>query len=225
MACDEPGSWADYAAGLGLDRPVSGSDLDTLVAFYRDRGRSPKIQITPYQHSSLLSGLASRGFTANELSTFLVHPLHGLKQHQPTPGLTFCPIDPTSADDVSAFVDSQMLGFFDGKPPHLGAKPIARRVATHDRSQLWLIKLHETIVGSGGLEMFEDSAVLIAGCINPEARRQGLQREFIQFRLKQAVEYGARYATVGSVAGGPTERNALRAGFSIGFTHIDLKLP
>jgi len=222
MACDLPGSWANYAAGLGLSGPVDPSTLDALVAFYRVRGRQPRIQVTPYQHPSLSTGLAARGFSTYEQETMLVHTLDALPPVNPLPKLVFRRIDPSKDDHVSAFRDSQMTGFFgDGEPP-AGMLPITDRVARSPRCELWLMELGGQVVGSGGIETFEGSAVLIAGCTHATARRQGLQSSFIRFRLEQAATAGLRYVLVGSILGGPTERNALRAGFKVAYTQTGL---
>ncbi len=222
MACDLPGSWADYAAGLGVQGPVEASSLDTLVDYYRAHKRAPRIQVTPYQHPSLLRGLGDRGFSTHELETVLVHSLDGLPQTRSPPGLHFRRIDPASDEDVTAFRNSQMAGFFgEGEPPP-GMLPITDRVARYARCHLWLLELDGELVGSGGLELFEDAAVLIAGCVVERARRRGLHSSFLRFRLEHAARAGLRYATVGSMAGGPTERNALRAGFTVAFTQLGL---
>lgn len=222
-ACDVPGSWADYAAGLGQDGPVDDVTLDALVAYYRDRGRTPKIQATPYQHASLWSGLAARGFVVHEPVNVLVRDLGDLPPVPEVPGLRFRAV--TSEADRRAFVDSQLMGFFAGKEPPAGMVPITGRVARAPRCRLWLAELDGVVVGSGGNELFEGTATLIAGCVHAEARRRGVQSAFIAFRLQQAVAQGCRYALVGSIPRGPTERNALRAGFWPAFTVSDLKQP
>ena len=181
MACDVPGSWADHAVGLGMDGPVEGPTLDALVAFYRQRERTPRIQVTPYQHPSLLRGLEARGFSS-----------YGEEPQ----GVVFRPVDPSKDDDVAAFRASQMTGFFEDAPPPPGMLPIMERVARSPRCSLWLIELDGRVVGSGGLESFEDAAVLIAACVHREARRQGLQTAFIRFRLEQAAAMGPRARSV-----------------------------
>lgn len=224
MACDLPGSWADYAAGLGLDGPVDDSTLDEFLAFYRKRNRSPRIHVTPFQHPTLLSGLEARGFTVYEQENILVRLLDELPPINPIPGLVFRLVDPSNDDDVYDFRCSHVLGFCEGKEPPQGVLPITDRVARSQRCKLWLLELDGAIVGSGGLEFFEDAAVLIAGCVNAEARCKGLHSAFIRFRLQQAKKAGVRYVTVGSILGGPTERNALRAGFSVAYLQTGLSL-
>ena len=78
------------------------------------------------------------------------------------------------------------------------------------------------VVGAGMLGASAARHLADAGCVYAESRRKGLQSAFIRFRLAQAASRGLRYATIGSAPGGPTERNALRAGFSAAYTQIGL---
>ena len=223
MACDLPGSWAHYAAGLGVGRPVDDASLDALVAYYRARNRTPRIQVTPYQHPTLRSGLKERGFAPYSRESVLVRGLDSLPQVLSAPGLSFRRLDPSNDRDVEAFRDAQMTGFFEDEPPPAGMLPITERVARASRCLLWLLELEGQVVGSGGLEVFEEVGVLMAGCVHPAARRRGLHSAFIRFRLEQAARAGLRYVTIGSLLDEPTERNALRAGFAVSFEQIRLE--
>ena len=223
MACDLLGSWARYAAGLGVDGPVDDAALDALVAFYRERDRTPRILVSPYQHPTLMRGLKARGFTAYEQESSLARGLDGLPPALPVPGLSFRRLDPLHEADVAAFRDSQMIGFFEDEAPPAGMLPITERVARAPRCRLWLLELDGQVVGSGGLEVFEEVGVLMAGCVHPGARRRGLHSAFIRFRLEQAAREGLRYATIGSLREESTERNALRAGFTMSFEQIHLQ--
>ena len=116
-----------------------------------------------------------------------------------------------------------MLGFRGDPDSPAGMIPITERVARYPLFSPWLLSLDGRIVGSSGLECFENVGVLIAACVYPEARRCGVQSAFIRFRLQQAAAAGLEYVTVSSTAGGPTERNALRAGFSVAYTQVGLE--
>ncbi len=225
MACDLLGSWADYAAGLGAAGPVEDATLDALVAFYREQGRTPRIQVTPYQHPSLLKGLGARGFVVYEVETVLWRNVTPAPPPAAVLGLTFRAVDSASASDVAAFHDAQMAGFFEDRDPPAGMRPITERVARADRCRLWLLESDGLVVGSGGLEVFEAAAVLIAGCVRADARCRGLHSAFIQFRIQEAARAGLSYVTVSSKPGGPTERNALRAGFAPAYTQLGLHQP
>ncbi len=224
MASDLPGSWADHASGLGVDGPVDEETIDRLVAFYRERGRVPRIRVTPYQHRSLFERLGARGFSVHELDSILLHDLERLPDPVVVPGLTFRSIDPGNEEDVARFRESQVAGFFDAEPVPAGYLPITERVGRSTRCRLWLLELDGAVVGSGGLEPFEGSAVLICGCVHPEARRRGIQSAFIRYRIEQARAAGLDYAIIGSEPGAGSERNALRAGFVPMYTQFSLQL-
>ena len=224
MSCDVLGSWATFGVGLGMDGPVDGAALDGLVEFYRSRDRQPRIKVTPHQHPSLAQGLSDRGFIVFEQETVLAHSLEQLSPNHSLPGLVFRPVDPSSPEDLEAFWASQTRGGFEDDEAPAGLRPIFERVVRHPRATCWTMEYAGQIVGSGGLETFEDSGVLIAGCVHPEARRQGLHSAFIEFRLQAVREAGLRYAVIASLAGESTHRNALRAGFTEAYTPHNLHL-
>lgn len=226
MAWDGAGSWADYAAGLGdPTEPFVDADLDALLAFYARFDQPAVIQITAYDHPGLLAGLSSRGFVAQELVNVLVHAGDDLRG-TPTTDLVFRPVDPDDAASVARFVDVQMAGFHgavEDAPPALIT--ITERVAAMERVRTWVVEDDGAPVASCGLEFWEDSAVLVAGAVVPGARRRGIHQAMLRFRLAWAFEVGARYCLIGSTAGGPTERNALRLGFRPAYTVLDLRGP
>ncbi|MGB0590000.1 MAG: GNAT family N-acetyltransferase [Myxococcota bacterium] len=220
MACDIPGSWADYAAGLGLSGTVSDQELDDLEAFYDTRERPCRVQVTPFQHPSLMAGLERRGFKAIDRDSVLVHPLDALPDMPTCDGLTFREVDPNESVDIEAFCTAQGRAFFpDGQLPE-GMHPISRRVAAHRRSTIWLVERDERLIASGGIETFKGSSVLFAGGVAPEARRRGVHSALITHRLHFAKAQGFNHALIASVPGGPTERNAQRLGFSLVYTHL-----
>jgi ribosomal protein S18 acetylase RimI-like enzyme len=223
MACDGPDSWANYAVGLGVTRPPTNAELDALVAFYERRGFPAALQVTPYQDPALLAGLALRGFVVDEVETVLVRPLTDLPPLDAPAGVTFRRINPRDEVDVEAWVQAQADGFSEGRRSE-GADRISRVVARHGRSRKYLVELEGRVVGAGGLEEYEGSSVLIAGCVHPDFRRRGLQRALIRFRLHEAAAVST-YALVGSLAGGPTERNARREGFATAYAQLGFVRP
>jgi len=224
MACDVLGSWATFGVGLGMNGPVDGATLDSLVEFYRSRDRQPRVKVTPHQHPSLTQGLADRGFTVFEQETVLVHSLEQLPPKHSLPGLVFRLVDPSSPENLEAFWTSQTRGFFEDDAAPAGLRPIFERTVRHPRATCWFMEYEGQVVGSGAIETFENSGVLIAGCVHPEARRQGLHSAFIEFRLRTIKEAGLEYAVIASLAGEPTHRNALRTGFEVAYTQHNFHL-
>jgi GNAT superfamily N-acetyltransferase len=223
MACDAPGSWATYAAGVGVERPVTAEVLDALEGFYFRRGRDAAIQTTPYQHPSLFEGLEARGFGLFDTITILARPVDDLPEAPAVPGLRLVRTDPGDPASVQAWVDAQVAGFYDDGPPPPAIPPITARVARNPRVRSWILEVDGEVAGSGGLELYEDFAVLVAGAVRPGFRRRGLHRAFMRARLAEAAAEGCAYALVGSTPGHTTERNALRAGFQVAYTEIGLR--
>lgn len=220
MATGPDGCWADRAGGLGVSAPVEESVLEELVGFYRDRGRVPRIQVTPYQDQALIPSLAKRGFVVDELDSILLHPLSGPTESTDPPDLVFREIDHHRDEDVADYVRSQVDGFHDGRTVSDACLRITERVARLERCRTWLIERDGVVVGSGGLEPFEGSAMLICGCVHPGHRGGGIHGAFIRFRLSEARRMGCDYALIGSEPGATTERNALRAGFVPVYTQM-----
>ena len=69
------GSWANQAIGLGLDGPVSDAQLDRLVAFFRERGVEPRVQVCPFVDATLVKGLGRRGFVVRQFENVLAREI------------------------------------------------------------------------------------------------------------------------------------------------------
>lgn len=224
MACDTPGSWAHYAAGLGISRPFTDVDAAQLIAFYDAHGRPAEVQATPYQHESVFSVLGAHEFVFHSSETVLTRAVVELPKPCATEdALTFVRVDPADPALVSRFCEVHLAGFYtEGEPP-AGARPIVERVVADPRVTLWIVEQGGQTVASAGIETFERSAVLIAGSVLPPFRRGGVQRALIRQRLEHAAALGAEYALIGSAPAGPTERNALRAGFTPAYQQFALR--
>lgn len=221
MARDLPGSWADYAAGVGVDRMPPEGSIDTLVAFYRAAGRVPRVQVTAHHEPGFEAALRAAGFVEYEREVVLGRSTRGAEP----PILDGFAVRPVDDASVHRFVASQAEGFFAPAPMPDGMRPISERVGRHARCGPVLLTLQDRVVGSGGLEVWEDFGVLVAGCVHPDARRRGVQSAFIAHRVHRAAEAGLAFVLVGSTPGGPTERNARRHGFVRLYETVGLELP
>jgi len=223
MACDAPGSWANYAAGVGLDGPVSGQTLDELVQFYRQYDRPARIHLTPYQHPSLAHGLDRMGFVPIDHDVVLLHRLRSISDI-PLDAVNFRRVSPNNTADVDAFCQSQAHGHLENQAPLPGFTAITRRVTQSPVVMCWLIEKNGVVVGSGGLEVHGHRGTMIAACTHPGSRGLGIQTAFMAFRMQRAAEQGVRLLTVASMPGGTTENNARRLGFLPAYSFETLSL-
>jgi hypothetical protein len=67
-------------------------------------------------------------------------------------------------------------------------------------------------------------AQLFGGSTRPTLRSRGAQQALIVARLRLAQEAGCTIAATESQPGGPTERNAVRLGFTPIYTRVSLVL-
>jgi GNAT superfamily N-acetyltransferase len=216
---DVPGSWANFAAGLGCTRPATVDDFDALETIYANQSVPAELQVVPYAHPSVTELATARGYGVVEQLTMLVQSLDNLPAVPAVPGLT---VDVVQPDTIDRFVRCQMNGFHGGPGPE-ALRPITAKVARNPRITALVASIDGQDVFSGGLERFESSGVLIAGAVCEPWRRRGIHQAMLLHRLHLARQQGCRYALIGSTPGGPTERNALRLGFQVAWHQVSLR--
>ena len=232
MCFSGPGSWSNQAAGLGLDGPVSGEDLDRLVDFYVSRGTEPRIEVCPFVDSTLVRGLAERGFELREFENVLareIGPDEDLQAIHPRgwpAGLEIREVDGADEAAVATFVDVSTSGFRPaGQPVDARLDAIMRRMFELSRVRAFLAELDGVAAGGGAMESGTNVAALFGTSVLPAFRRRGLQVALMLRRLEAVREAGCSLATIGSRPGVPTERNAGRIGFSVAYSKVVLAMP
>lgn len=224
-----PGSYVNKASGFGLERPLTDAELDGLVAFFAQRGVEPKVELSAFTPPALLAGLASRGFVLKEFENVLARPLSPsdepralLPQGWPS-GVTVERVDPTDEAALREFVTVASSGFLpEGSPVpdvFMEAGLKGARLATYDS---YVARVGREVVGAGGCESSGGSTALFGTSVKPAYRRRGVQQALIATRLERGRERGSRLAFIISGPGIPTERNAVRLGFSMAYTRVVL---
>ncbi|MEZ6243820.1 MAG: GNAT family N-acetyltransferase [Phycisphaerales bacterium] len=229
MCSSGRGSWTNQAVGVALDAPVEAGDVDRMVDYFVSRGIEPRVDFCPFADESLMRELATRKFTIREFGNTLYLPLQEPRALDRLPttlpdGVDLRVIDPANDADVETFVIASCTGFYpEGAevPEHLLES--VRRVVRHPRSVCFLATLDGEPVGGGGVEVTtldsgETVAALFGVSVLHHARRRGIQAALIAARARHARDQGARFATIGSKPGIPTERNAGRLGFRMAYT-------
>lgn len=226
MSFGGSGSWQNYAVGLGLDGPVHGRDLDRVVAFYRDRGVDPTVEVSPYADDSLVNGLAERGFALREFETVLARTIGPREDLRPSPwpqGLEIVDVDPRDEGQVRTFIDVSTSGFRpEGQPLDGANEVLSRRMVEHPRSRCFLALVDGVPAGGGGLEIGDGVACLFGTSVLPPFRRRGIQGALILRRLERCRGEGGRLAVIHSKPGAATDRNAMRLGFALAYTRVIL---
>lgn len=224
-----PGSWANQALGVGLDGPVDDPVLDTLVAFYADRGADARIEVPPFAHPTLVSGLGRRGFVVQHFENVWLRALPpGEDLRAAVPGGWPAGIEarPITADEASLFVAISTSGF---APPGGSLSDadlaLAFRMVRSPEVVSVLVSCDGQAAGAGSASVGQGSAGLFGASTLPAFRRRGVQQAGIAARLEAVRGRGATFACIESLPGIATERNARRMGFELAGTKVSLVRP
>lgn len=224
----EPGSWLNRAWNLGLQGPVSGNQLDALVSFFAEHGAAAKLAVCSLGDSSLTSGLAERAFALEEFANVFAKDLRAGTIDQPVawpPGLHIEVVDPNDEQNVDRWVRASVSGFHEGEDPPEALAGSSRRIVQLPNIVAMIASIDGRPAGGTTLALPEASdpvkgAGLFGTSVRAEFRGRGIQQLLMFERLRMAQEKGARVATISSRPGIPTERNAIRLGFSLSYVKV-----
>lgn len=217
------GSWQNQAIALPYEGEPDERALRAVDAFYAERGSEPQVCVAPHVHPKLLEAVVAMGYRCKQVE--LVYAIDLEETPIPAPalreGVAFESVDPSDAGLVRTWAALNTFLFF-GEGEHRVHVEAAERCVVSERATSLLVRSGDEFVGVAGFETFEDMAALWGAAVREDHRRRGIQLALIHERLRLAREAGVRYATIGSVAGIGTERNALRAGMRLVYPRLEM---
>ena len=104
-----------------------------------------------------------------------------------------------------------------------GDLAVGLRMVAHPAVISVLALLDGAAIGAASAEVRGPVAALFGATVRPAWRGRGVHQALIETRLTMAAARGATLATIGSIPGEPTERNAARAGFRVVCTRVHLE--
>jgi len=229
LAFGGPGAYVNKACGFGFDRPISESALDGLVTFFTSRGVEPRVELSPFVPTSLLEGLARRGFVLQRFGNVLARKipqgddLRALLPHGWPAGLIIERVDPKDAAAVREYVETSESGFLaEGEPLPQEFLEVGLKSVQRPSQDAYLARMGGEVVAAGGCESSDGATVLFGTTVKPAWRGRGIQQALIVARLERGRERGSRLAVIISGPGIPTERNAARLGFEMIYSRVTL---
>lgn len=205
--------------GLGLGQTPTDDELDTIESLYLERGQPPRIELACYADHDLWKRLAERGYRATGTVVVFVRSLKAPIDHETPNAAVRIEIDRLQTDDEEAVeetVDVLTRAFEDPPPDWL--TQVTRQAIAQPSSHIFLARLNGKLVGGGFLVVGDGVAMLFGGGVLETKRRCGVQSALIRGRLLWGRDSGADIAYVQGRPGGPTDRNARRAGFTLAYT-------
>lgn len=232
LVASEPGTWCNFACGVGLDRPFTPDELERLEGFFVERGVQPRVETSPYIHAGALAQLAERGFAVRRFESVLCREIRAGEAVQPlqaTEGLRVACLERGDEAGLERWAAVHCAGFLPGLQVPAEELSLAKRTIDWEKSWGFVAMVGDRVVGAAGCDIshtpFGISASLFGAATDAEFRRLGVQQALIAARLNFAAERGARVAVIGGEPGAGTERNVRRMGFGVAYTAVALVKP
>lgn len=191
----------NVAAGFG----TSLNGLDDTETFYAAHTLPSRLVL--YSHFPHWETVAARGYRLARLLNIYARPLEGATA---PPALTVRPSPPAEFARLTA----EAFG--------PGNEEIMERTSQRSKTLLLAAELDGEPVAAGALSVFGEVALLFSTAALPAFRGRGAQTALLAARLHAARDGGTRWAAVMTTPGSASERNVLRAGFTLAGTRLSL---
>jgi hypothetical protein len=209
--------------GLGMSAPARPGDLDTIEAFYAERGAPVLHEICPLADPQLLPLLHERGYCPLEFTSILYRPLspcpagEQAREAEEQRGVAVRLVGPAEYDLWSRVAAEgwseypELAGFM---------KDVGQVTVERAHTYGFLATLDGAPIASGALSIHDGVALLAGASTVPSGRRRGAQLALLAARLRFAADHGCDLAMMGAAPGSASQRNAERHGFRIAYTRL-----
>lgn len=234
MVSAEPGTWCNFAIGVGLDGPFLPGEVEHIEAFFTKRGIEPRIETSPYISREALAQLQQRGWTLCSFESLLYRPLRKgevVQPSVPTPaGVELRLVEQSDQAGLHDFARVACSGFAaPGTTPTEAELQLCMRTLNFQTSFPFMALVDCQPASAGVIEVTPTSGYTIAALYAlstlPPFRRRGLQQALIAARINFAAARNADVALIGGRPGADTERNVRRMGFETAYTIACLTKP
>ena len=205
--------------GLGIFETATDEILDTIEAFFLERGAPVFHEVSPLAGVETFQALHRRGYCPAELSSVLYRPIDRDLQLPLAPAGSLA-VHLVGESNRGRYVETSVRGWSEFKEVSDQIGKLARVTVHRSDAHCFLVESDGAAIAAGALSIWEDVALLAGACTVPEGRRQGAQLALLQARLRFAAERGCTLAMMGALPGSTSQRNAERQGFRIAYTRV-----
>lgn len=202
---------------LGLERETTVDDMKEIEDFFQSRGAPVFIEVCPLADIPLLNLLYERGYKPVELSNVLVKLIDDEMTTQSIRSEVRARL--ARKDEKDAWIKALAKGWSEGNEEVTKMfEDIAQVSFETEGTYCVAATLEDEIIGGGVLNIREGVAALAGVSTVPEYRRRGAQNALFNFRINLAREHDCDIATVVTLPGSNSQRNAERNGFRVAYT-------
>lgn len=205
------------AIGLGLDTPVSNSDMAALEAYFQGNQVDSEVEICPFTDALFLNLLNDRHYHLTAFTTAYIHPLEKI---QPPPNLNRdIMVEPITDDQKELWVQTVMDISADDKTQD---RRLAQAVTHRAHTTCFLAQLDGTAIGASALSIRDGVATCYFTATRPAYRQRGVQTAMLQARLAYAQAQNCELAFATTIPGNHSMRNVMRAGFHVAYVRCTM---
>lgn len=208
--------------GLGIHEPADARALETIEAFYAERGAPTHHEVSPLVDFALPALMSDRGYRPIEFTSIMYRPISHALETAPQSNVTARRAD---SSDAKTWVDVSVEGWSEYAEYADVIRECEVINAGRDDLELFLAEKDGRPIAAGALAIDDDVAYLAGASTIPAARRQGAQLALLGARLQSAVAAGCTIAMMCAQPGSASQRNAERHGFRIAYTRIKWMKP
>lgn len=204
--------------GLGLFEDATDKTLDTLEAFFKDRGAPVFHETSPLAGSALVELLNKHGYQPLEYTSVLYREI----------GSGVAPADPAirvrivdAKTEGKLWADTAARGWAREQPDLMDFLRDLGTVNAARVNPLCFLAEIDGQPGATGDMLIHNRTALFAGASTvPEMRRRGLQYALLAARMQHALDHDCDLAMMCAAPGSASQRNAERHGFRIAYTRV-----
>lgn len=209
------------AFALGLHGEVTNEDMTELEEFYRSKGAAVNIEVCPLADPSLNSKLYERGYRPLEQTNVLVRRLP-IDEAQ-TPAINNAVNDGVTArvaqpEDEAAWIKTVAGGFSETDEALEMMLDLCKTVFRVPDAHCFIAESEGEAIAGGSVQLRNRLAGLGGASTLAAYRNRGAQTALLRCRLQHAATHGCDLATVTTLPGSGSQRNAERWRFQVAYT-------
>jgi GNAT superfamily N-acetyltransferase len=205
--------------GLGLFAEADAPTLETLEAFFHDRGAPVFHETCPVAGNALALLLNDRGYEPFEYTSVLYREVASDLARPTAAEIQVRIVD--ARTEGRLWADTAARGWASEQPELMDFIRELSTVNAARENPLCFLAEIDGIPGAAGAMTIHNGVALFSGASTvPDMRRRGLQYALLSARMRYARECGCELAMMGAAPGGASQRNAERHGFRIAYTRI-----
>ncbi len=206
------------AFALGLFGKVTAAEINELEEFYRSRRAPVNIEVCPLADASLVELLWTRDYRPIEFSNVLVRAL-SLDEVKAS-ALQDGDVRAREAmpDEEQLWAQTVAHGFVETADVPPSMRDILLTAFHTAGTHCFVAEQSDTIIGGGSMSIRDRIAALAGASTLPDYRKRGAQGALLDYRLRFAARRGCELATITTLPGSASQRNAERHGFQVAYT-------